>query len=52
MNNPKTLGLINALLANRADTPAPTSSGALASLSRGLFELDNGLGALSLFQER
>ncbi len=50
MNNPKTLGLINALLANRADTPAATPSGTLSSLSRGLFGLDSGLGALSSFQ--
>ena len=49
MPDPKTLGLINALMASRADTPAPTPSGALSSLSRGLFGLDNGLGALSTF---
>ena len=49
MPDPKTLGLINALLASRADTPTPTPSGDLSSLSRGLFGLDNGLGALSTF---
>ena len=49
MPDPKTLGLINALLANRADTPTPTPSGTLSSLSRGPFGLDNGLGALSSF---
>ena len=49
MNDPKTLGLINALLANRADTPAPARPLSLSSLSRGLLGLDNGLGALSAF---
>ena len=50
MDDPKRLGLINALLANRADTPAPTRPLTLSSLSRGLFGLDSGLGALSSFQ--
>jgi len=46
MDDWKHLGLINALLARQADTPAPTP---LSSLSRGLLGLDNGLGALSSF---
>ena len=50
MHDPKRLGLINALLANRADTPVPTPPRTLSSLSRGLAGLDGGLGALSSFQ--
>src|SRR3990172_7556140 len=49
MNDPKRLGLINALLANRADTPVPTPPRTLSSPSRGLLGLDGGLGGLSLF---
>lgn len=45
--DPKRLGLINALLANRPETsPRPMT---LSSLSRGLLGLDSGLGALSSF---
>lgn len=47
MRDPKRLGLINALLANRADTPVPPRT--LSPLSRGLFGLDGGLGALSSY---
>jgi len=47
--NPKTLGLINALLASRTDAPAPERPLTLSSLSRGLLGLDSGLGALSSF---
>ena len=50
MNNPKTLGLINALLANRTDMPAPVSFRTFSSPLRGLLGPDNGLGALSSFQ--
>ncbi|OGA49942.1 MAG: hypothetical protein A3G24_05260 [Betaproteobacteria bacterium RIFCSPLOWO2_12_FULL_62_13] len=49
MRDPKTLGLINALLANRADTPAPARPLTLSALSRGLLGLDSGPGALSSF---
>ena len=49
MHDPKRLGLINALLANRADTPVPTPPRTLSSLSRGLLGLEDGLGALSSF---
>lgn len=49
MRDPKTLGLINALLAHRADTPAPARPLTLSALSRGLLGLDSGLGALSSF---
>ena len=41
--------MINALLANRADTPVPTPPRTLSSLSRGLLGLEDGLGALSSF---
>lgn len=47
--NPKTLGLINALLASRADAPAPERPLTLSVLSRGLLGLDSDLGALSSF---
>lgn len=47
--NPKTLGLINALMANRSDAPAPLRPLARSSLSRGLLGLDGGLGALPSF---
>ena len=47
MRDPKTPGLINALLANRADTPVPARPLTLSALSRGLLGLDSGLGALS-----
>lgn len=49
MRHPKTLGLINALLANRADTPVTARPLTLSALSRGLLKLDSGLGALSSF---
>lgn len=49
MHNPKAPGLINALLANRADTPAPAHPLTLSALSRGLLGLDSGPGALSSF---
>lgn len=47
MHDPKRLGLINALLANRADTPSPARPRTLSSLSQGLLGLNSGLGALS-----
>ena len=47
--NPKTLGLINALLADRTNPPAPSHSLTLSQLSRGLPGLDGGLGALSSY---
>ena len=47
--DPKTLGLINALLASRTDAPAPARPLTLSSLSRGLLGVDNGLGALSSY---
>jgi len=47
MQDPKLLGLINALLANRADTPSPARPRALSSLSEGLLGLNSGMGALS-----
>lgn len=47
--DPKTLGLINALLANRHNAPAPARPRTLSSLSRGLLGLGSGLGALSSF---
>lgn len=47
--NPKTLGLINALMANRAEAAAPSRAFALSSLSRALMGLDSSLGALSSF---
>ena len=43
--DPKTLGLINALLASRNGAPALPLT--LSSLSRGLLGVNNGLGALS-----
>lgn len=49
MHDPKTPGLINALLVSRADTPAPARPLTLSALSRGLLGLDSGLGALSSF---
>lgn len=49
MRDPKTPGLINALLANPADTPVPARPLTLSALSRRLLGLDTGLGALSLF---
>lgn len=45
--DPKTLGLINALLASRNGTTARPLT--LSSLSRGLLGVDNGLGALSSY---
>jgi hypothetical protein len=47
MQDPKLLGLINALMANRADTPSPTRPRTLSSLSQGLLGLNSDLGALS-----
>jgi hypothetical protein len=47
MQDPKLLGLINALMANRADTPTPTRPRTLSSLSQGLLGLNSDLGALS-----
>jgi hypothetical protein len=47
--DPKTLGLINALLASRNGAPAPARPLTLSSLSRGLLGVDNGLGALSSY---
>ena len=49
--NPKTLGLINALMANRTNPPAPSRPLSLSSLSRGLLESDTSLGALSSFHQ-
>jgi hypothetical protein len=49
MRDPKTPGLIDALLANRADTPVPARALTLSALSRGLFGLNSGPGALSHF---
>lgn len=47
--DPKTLGLINALLASRHDAPAPARPLTLSSLLREPLGLDNGLGALSSY---
>ena len=49
MQDPKTLGLINALLANRADTPAPARPVPLSSLTGSHLASDRGLSALSAF---
>lgn len=45
--DPKTLGLINALLASRNGTPAPARPHTLSSLLHGSPGVNNGLGALS-----
>ena len=47
--DPKTLGLINALLASKQDAPAPARPLTLSSLLREPLGLDNGLGALSSY---
>ncbi|OFW18283.1 MAG: hypothetical protein A3H97_24030 [Acidobacteria bacterium RIFCSPLOWO2_02_FULL_65_29] len=49
MHDPNAPGLINALLANRADTPVPARPLTLSALSRGLLGLDSNPGALSSF---
>lgn len=47
MHDPKRLGLINALLANRADTPPPARPRTLSWLSQGLLGLNSAPSALS-----
>lgn len=48
--DPKTLGLINALLASRTGTPAPARPHTLSSLLHGSPGVNNGPGALSSLQ--
>lgn len=47
--DPKTLGLINALLASRHDAPAPARPLTLSSLLRGPLGPESGLGAFSSY---